>query len=506
MKKEGLMQQVLKSSIWNLLFMIVGRLGGLIFVVLLTRTLLPERFGLYNLAFSIAMIFFSLADLGINKGAMTYISIALKTKNYDKVSTYYHYILNLKMIISLILSLILIFLSYPISNLIFHKPELALPLILFGIYIFILSLVSFFESLFFIIQKISYLNIKEAVFQASRILLAFLFFSIVASTYYILSSIIALIISSVLALGVLYFYIRRLAPNLFSATKKVDLDKKRLGRFLIYASIGNISGMLFGYIDNIILGIFLPAQYIGFYSSAFVIISSLVGFLSVSSILLPIFSQMNKNKISQAFNQFFKYACIFVIPAILGLIILGKYFIRTLYGYEYLPAAIPLLIMSVLILEMVYSNSLSSLLLSREKTKEIAIILVQSIILNIILNVVLVYTLLLVSNEAAMAGAAIAFVIGRYFYSTKMTICSNKELKIKINFKYLIKPIISSIIMTIILCLIITNVKDMTLVGGLICLVIGVIVYFITMFIIKGITMKDIEIVKELKNSFLKKT
>ena len=505
MKKEGLMQQVLKSSIWNLLFMLVGRLGGLIFVVMLTRTLLPEGFGIYNLAFSIAMIFFSLADLGINKGAMTYISMALKKKNYNEAATYYSYILKLKIKISLILSFILIFISYPISNYIFHRPELAVPLILFGVYIFFLSIVSFFESLFFVIQKVGYLNIKEAVFQTSRILIAFLFFLLVASSYYILSSIVALVLSSALTFGVSYYLIRKLAPNLFKATKKVDLDKKRLGRFLIYASIGNISGMLFGYIDNIILGIFLPAQYIGFYSSAFVIISSLVGFFSVSSILLPIFSQMNENKINRAFNQFFKYACIFVIPAIFGLIILGKYFIRTLYGYEYLPAALPLSIMSLLILEMVYSNSLSSLLLSREKTKEIAIILTQSIVVNIILNVGLVYTLLRISNEVAMAGAAIAFVIGRYFYATKMTIFSSKELKLSINFKSLIKPIIASIVMAIIICLIILRVSDMTLVWGLICLVIGVIVYFITMFLINGLGKKDIEIIRELKNSFIKK-
>jgi len=58
------------SSFWNFIMILFSRLGGLIFVVIIARYLMPESFGIYNLALSVSLIFLYFIDSGINQSLL----------------------------------------------------------------------------------------------------------------------------------------------------------------------------------------------------------------------------------------------------------------------------------------------------------------------------------------------------------------------------------------------------------------------------------------------------
>ena len=108
-KNRLLAKQVINTSIWNLIYSIIQRIGALIFTIILARFLFPENFGIYSLVISIAFIFMTFADLGIDNVLIRYLS------SEKKKSAYFRYIFKIKFLFSSIVSLALLIFAYPIS-------------------------------------------------------------------------------------------------------------------------------------------------------------------------------------------------------------------------------------------------------------------------------------------------------------------------------------------------------------------------------------------------------
>ena len=66
------------------------------------------------------------------------------------------------------------------------------------------------------------------------------------------------------------------------------------------------------------LGWFLPSEFVGFYSAAFTLIGSIYSFMLISEVLLPVFTQMNKNNLPNSFNRVLKYIFLISIPIVFG--------------------------------------------------------------------------------------------------------------------------------------------------------------------------------------------
>jgi stage V sporulation protein B len=501
MKEESLTTSLVKNSFWNFLTTLLSRIGGFIFVIIIARFLLPEKFGIYNLAMSIMIILFTIADAGINQTLIRYFSEAINKKDKKSALKIYRYLLKLKFSLTLLFSLLLIIFSYPLSYFIFNKPALFLPLIFSSAYLFVASFESFYESFFYIEKKVKYLATKQIIFESLRILGVLLLFSLIAKQYPVIGVIGVLIIALCFALAYVLFNLKKITPPIFkNPREKLDKsNKKRINSFLYYLMIGSTLVIIFGYIDTIMIGLFLPSAFIGFYSVSLSLVMGFAALLSVANVLLPIFTKLKKEKINDAFNKVFKYTAMFAIPMIFGFFILGNYIISTIWGYEYLPATLPLYFLAFLILEIPVTNALYSLFSAREKPKYLVNILIISTIINIVLNYILITSFLKISMDWAIAGAAIATLISQYFYFAGLYFFAKKKLKVSLNSQYLIKPLISSITMAAILFLINTFIiKDMNLIIGLGEVALGVLLYFLIMFLIKGVEKQDFYLIKEI--------
>ena len=76
-KKENLSSIAVKNSVFALVFTVISKIGGAIFIILIARLLLPELFGVYSLAISIIVIIMTFTDLGISNTVVRYVSQAI---------------------------------------------------------------------------------------------------------------------------------------------------------------------------------------------------------------------------------------------------------------------------------------------------------------------------------------------------------------------------------------------------------------------------------------------
>ena len=101
MVEKNIRSRIIQSSFWNSSAGVINRIGSLVFTIILARMLMPERYGLYSLVFSVAMVFYTFADLGINQALVRYISYSL-THDKKNVNGYYLFLFRVKFLISLV--------------------------------------------------------------------------------------------------------------------------------------------------------------------------------------------------------------------------------------------------------------------------------------------------------------------------------------------------------------------------------------------------------------------
>ena len=123
---KSLTNQTLKNSIFNFSISLISKVGAMIFTILIARILLPDLFGLYNLILSIILTVSLFADLGINSALSRYLTESLiKGKRFIKEArARVIFLLNVKIGLSLIVSILLFFLSQFLAAIIFKKPEI----------------------------------------------------------------------------------------------------------------------------------------------------------------------------------------------------------------------------------------------------------------------------------------------------------------------------------------------------------------------------------------------
>lgn len=488
--------RLLNNSFWNFYSLGFSRFGSLIFTIILIRFLLPEGYGVYSIVTSTALILYNFAELGINHALIRYLSYSL-AKNPKKLNSYYRYLLKLRFFAILILSFTLLILSYPLAYYIFDNPSMFVPFLISSFYIFISSFESFYSSIFYAVEKLNYLGIKETLNQFLRIALAFCLFYLVASSFYISGILIVITLVSLVMFLFSLFYTKKIIPQLY-AKNSSTINQKKVVKFAGYLTIASISSAFFSYIDSIMLGLFLAPEYVGYYKSAFSLVFGVIGLLSFQNILLPFFTKLKGYNTQNIFGKVFYFMAMISLPATFGLLALGKYFIVAFFGESYLPATTPLYFLAFLIFPSITLSLFLSYFSAEEKPEIFAKLVLISSIINIILNIILIKSLSLISPIFGTAGAGIATLFSWVFYFSFASIILKNKFKISTPFKSLIKPLISSIIMFLAISFTLKFISDMNLIVGIAEVLFGILIYFLVLFLIKGIEKKDVFLILSL--------
>lgn len=409
--------QAIKNSTWQTITTFTTKVLTLIFTVVLARLLLPELFGLYSLALSTILLFSSFADLGVGQTLIKYLS---SSKSEKKSKAYFDYLFKVRIILVLSSCFLLLVLARFIAYNYYGKP-IFFALVAGVLYIFIVGFVVFFSGIFIARNDFRRVFYRDFIFQVSRIIfvpLIILFTISYFSTEALLGFIILMLSVSYL-FSLVYVFVCFKKDAKFLSEEKTKFskeEKKKINGFVLALSAVTLSTMFFGYIDMFILGRFVEGEFIGFYSSALSLISSVTPLITFSGALFPLFSKLKGKRLERGMKKSVIITLMVSIPLFLIILIFASLIVRIIYGSEYLLAINILRIFSVLIIIGPLIAMYTSYLVSQNKPKIVTQALVFASVLNVILNYTLIVSLLPYGMIWAVYGATIATIISKVFY------------------------------------------------------------------------------------------
>ena len=280
----------------------------------------------------------------------------------------------------------------------------------------------------------------------------------------------------------------------------MDIDKKSVNNYLKFMAIASLSLTFFGSIDILMLGKFVAVEYLGYYRAALSLIITIASLFSLSSIFLPVFTQINGKRFSRGFHKTLRYILILSIPATAGIIFIAKYVIKAVYGNEYILGTASIYFLSLLIITTPLIGLYSIIFQSKEKPKIVSSAVLTSLIVNVILNVLVIF--LFRRNPLYMiAGVGLATSLSRVFLLGLLVYRAKREFNFKVRGIGLRAPIFATIIMSLFLVLF-NHIVDMNIFFGAIEIILGVVIYFVVLILVKGIKKEDFELIK---NAFKRK-
>ena len=411
----------MKNSAYQFSTIFVEKVGAFIFTIILARFLMPELFGLYSLALSTILIFMAFSDMGISQAMVRFVSRELGKSKNKKAKAYFLHFKKLKAITLSATIFILLISAKFISENYYHKP-LFLALIAGTIYILFTGTVAFLQSLLQASNNFKGIFYKEILLQIIRIIIVPLLIVFSLKNLFTQESILFLIILGLsLAYFVsavfLFFVSKSSLKYLREKTKKLkQKEEKKINKFVLIISVIVLSGMFFGYIDMVMLGRFVPSEFLGYYKIALALVGALGSLLSFSTVFLPLFSQMKKKQLENAFKDSIRITVIFSIVGAIAVFLFSTSIINFLYGAEYSLAINILRLFSLLIISMPLISLFASYFIAKGEPRIIAKVLIFSTILNIILNYFAIKIFIFQGPLEAVLGVTAATIFSRYFY------------------------------------------------------------------------------------------
>jgi len=446
-------QKILKNIFSLFAGNIVSAILTLILSIYIARFLGDVLFGRYSFVVTFVALFSYFLDLGYET-----LIVRDVARDKSKASCYLNNIISMRTVISvLIFTIIFLFvniLDFPenVKNLIY----------LFGISQIIISLTNLFRVTFRAFEKMEYeagLSIFSNIVRCSLgVLLLFLGYGLMEiGLVFLYSAIIEFIISFLICERKFVRTKSQFDLNFFKNTIKTALPIFAVGIFgLINAAY------------NLILG-FSPIPHL--------FMTALLPFMAYTYV-------KSKDALKEVFEKSFKFLFLFGLPITIGIFLLADRFIFLFYGQDFLNSVTALRILSWDILLKFLYICTWFVLISADKQKNLATIAGGGAFLNIMLNLCLI-------PNFSLVGAAIATIITEAFILFMyLYLASISKLNIPI-MKIIFKPLIACSAMAFF----IYYFNHLNL---YILIVISIIIYFLIIYILKGFSKDEINLIKKL--------
>lgn len=472
---------------------LIPAITGFLSLIIFTRFLSPEDFGLYNLIITtnrfLLIIFVGWLSRSMLRYYKFYTSENLKEE-------FISYIFFLNFLIGIFVSLLYLII-YNLDIIIINKRFS--DLMLLGIW---LILTKGFVDLILNINRASRNSKKYSIYQLfysiGKIILVLILFKLTDLKVeaillsYLLVEIFIVILEitsskSFISFKVLKFKkIKQLSNKFFYKIYNYGFSVAGISIFSIILSAG----------DKYLIQYFLGEYEVGIYSASY-----RIGEMSIHSIFMilmlaafPIiinkYEEEGEKNASRAITKFLRYYFIILTPALFGIIILSKEITFIILGENFYSSfyILPLTSLGTYFHGLtLYINKPFEL---KERTKDLLFITIFSAILNIILNIIFI-------NIYGIVGAAYSTIFSYIVYLYISFIKSKKIIKLKIPFVSLLKSLLASIIMVLTIMIL----KQFIIINNLFIIIVyvvfGVLVYFISIYLLK-----EKEVIKLIEDKF----
>lgn len=449
---------------------IVNKIISLFLIIYLARYLGAIGYGKYSFVFAFLSFFGIITDLGIN---------TIITRDIARDKSLTEKIVGNASTLKLFLSIIAIAFAMILIRAMGYPEDTKAYVDVLTLTLAFGAFGGVYSSVFQANQKIEYGVIASLV---DRILSAALIIGIIFSKGTLFQIIIVSTLSKLISLILSYLYSRRfIIPRLefdYSVCKYLLKESWPLAFTGIFV-------LIYMRIDQIMISIMIGDEAVGYYSAAVNLIEAL-GMIPVAfmiSIFPFLAMSFGKEEHTKIYELSFKYMNILIIPIAFGTTLLARSIIWFFYGNNFLPSApaLQVLIWSEIFVfvGIVYSNVLVSIGAQKIFFAFTGI----SALINIFLNLLLI-------PVYGIVGAGITTVIA---YATGplmgLALASTRNYSITL-WKTMIKPCIASIIMVSFIYILNLPLELTVLLGA--C------VYFISLYLIKGITNHDLNHIRGL--------
>jgi O-antigen/teichoic acid export membrane protein len=473
------LQKITKNVSVVFISQIVSYLLGFFTIIYTARYLGANGFGIISLALSLSAIFGVIVDMGLNT-LMTR-EIARNKSLSDK------YISNASVI-----KVILAFLTFGLLalavNIINYSPLISDIIYIITLSVIITSFSGILTSFFQAHEKMEYISVSNIL--SSVILLSGTIIGIYYGFTITYFALIYVITSLVVFIYNIIIYLLK-----FSRVKfEIDFSfwKPTLKEAWPFGIIF-LSGMLYTYVDSIMLSILKGVEAVGWYSAAyrFMYIALLLP-NAVNMAIFPVMSRLyansSKNDLTMLYERYFKYMIIIGIPVGFATIFLAKDVILFIYGAGYTESIISLQIMVWAIVFTFAGASYVQLLQSINRQLIITKISLVCLVINVILNLILI-------PFYSYVGASVATVITEVIlvnYIIYMTYRLGYGISYKIVLNDLFRVLIAAIVMSLFIWYFIN-------LNFFVLAISGIIIYLLCLYLVKGIDEVDMGIIRSIR-------
>lgn len=461
-------------------------------IIILTRVLSIEEFGIYSLLVVTISILTNLLRCGVESYIITKIPGLEEEKRIVTIITILFFFLMILMVCGLLL---FIFKSFIINILNINNYtyiwNFVIPLIMFTTFFDIINyyLIS--------IKKIFISSFFRFLIQCLWVIILFGFFLItgkfslkIVFTIWLFNVFFLLSISPFLLKREIFYFVKK--------SLKIDFRQlKRILEFGLPLIIVAAFTLMVEYSDRFLINYFLDKTKVALYSLA----SSLVGFIIIAAYILqgviqPYFNEKwnSKQDPTLLFNALIKYTMICILPAIIGMFILRKEIIILLSSPEYIPAA-PLVVILLSypifnILSLIFTHTMYL----RDMVKQLLIINLIAITINIILNLIFI-------PKIGIEAAAYSTVLSTFLVFILLVFYRPKNIAFQWDYLKIFRILLASISMGII----IYPIHPSLYWSKILVIILGAVIYSIFLFIFKVFTKEEKEMMIHIYKNITEK-
>lgn len=308
---------------------------GFVFTIIVARSVSPADFGLFSVVMNLMAILLVVGDAGLSSSILRFLPQAIRESRKDKSQRIIKASFLATFLIGGFLALLLFLLSSPLSEVVFVKRELVLPLMVVSVALVGLPLSSLFVSILQGQQRFLFGVITESSVYLMKTLITI--FLLLSGNLNLVSVLIIFSLTSFTGLILGFFFI---GPRFLTAKTDFSLLKTLFG-FGVWVALGRIANAVSGKIDTLMLVRFVETAEVGFYAAAqrmtFIFPVMVTG---VAAVLQPKFASLKTLAEAKTFTK--KSILLFsllVLPIII-LFILAPWVTIWIYGQAYEPAAI----------------------------------------------------------------------------------------------------------------------------------------------------------------------
>lgn len=467
-------QRVAKNTFALFIAQIVSSIMSILLGIFIARNLGDIVLGKYSFAYAFVIFFSIFLDLGYNT-----LLIREVARDKAKADKFVSNILSFRAISALIVSVFIVL----TINLMGYPSDTKNVVYLFAVYIFLESFSVVYKMIFRAFERMEY---EAAITIVSNILRVSLAIVVIHLGYgligmglvFIFTNILDLLISTVVCERKFVRSKTELDFSFFKETIKIALPLSMIGLF----------ATVFVRADTILLSIMKGDAVVGWYYAAYNLVLGLrvIPMLLISALLptLSYFYITSRSSLKVAYEKYFRYVFILGLPTTMGATLLSDKIILFVYGPEFTNSIIALQILAWDILLIFLYTILGGFLISINRQNQMAIAAAITAVVNVILNLILIPYFSYVGAAIATVGSE-AILFGIYFYLI------SKHIHVIPLRKILVKPLIALLVMSVF-------VYFFKWAHFFILVILGALLYFGILYLIKGISKDDIAMLRHL--------